>query len=155
MSAGVGDERPEQSSEERESTSSGEQRTAMARRDLLKALGVTGGVLAMHAFMPREWCGPVVELTRLPAHAATSANCQTAVLTATRTTNGQVMLTWTGATGAIDIYRKATGETERKLVGILDAEIASYLDVTADPKVAYEYSFQGACAAKAAVGVVP
>jgi hypothetical protein len=152
----AGEKHPEHGLEEPVRPASGEaERSAVARREVLKAIGITSGVLAVQAFIPRTWCGPVVELARLPAHAATSANCQAAVLTATRTTNGQVMLTWTGATGALDIYRQATGESAKKLVGILDAEVSSYLDVTADPKMAYEYTFQGNCAAKAAVGVVP
>jgi len=155
MSANLGDERPEHAADERAAANTGsEQRAAMARREVLKALGATSGILAVHALMPREWCGPVVELTRLPAHAATSATCTVATLTATRTDEG-VLVTWTGATGPVDIYRKATGESEGKLVGILDADINKLLDVTADPKVDYEYSFQGKCPAKATVGGTP
>ena len=134
--------------------SSDADRAGMARREVLKALGITSAALAFHALMPREWCGPVVELTRLPAHAATSANCDMATLTAVRESNGQVTLRWTGASGAIDVYRQATGEAAKKIVGIVDADISTFLDATANAQTGYTYTFQGTCKANARVEAV-
>ena len=47
--------------------------TPINRRELLKALGAAGGVLAAAAFLPGKWARPVVEAGVMPAHAQSSA----------------------------------------------------------------------------------
>jgi len=46
---------------------------AVSRRELLKIMSATGGVLAASAFIPNTWLSPMVEIGVLPAHAQATA----------------------------------------------------------------------------------
>ncbi len=48
------------------------QETNEARRKLLKAANVAGGIIATGIALPEIWVKPVVESVLLPAHAQTS-----------------------------------------------------------------------------------
>lgn len=45
---------------------------ALARRELLKALAVSGGTIAASTIIPGQWAKPVIEVGLLPAHAQIS-----------------------------------------------------------------------------------
>ena len=48
-------------------------RQALSRRELLKALAAGGGALAAAAFLPGKWLKPKVGVGYLPAHAQSTA----------------------------------------------------------------------------------
>jgi hypothetical protein len=71
----------------------------LSRRQLLKIMSATGGVLATSAFLPNKWLSPMVEIGLLPAHAQATGDLTISDL---QYTSG---VTMTGPKGARDFIQ--------------------------------------------------